>query len=391
MINLRNGEIYVIKLKTFGSFTVGNDLTSVQEGAWRSKKLEKLFVYLAINRNRGVCIEDISKAIWQVEEETDNPVGALKNLAYRLRKALRDASFDEECIVSVRGGLYKWNDDVEVSIDVEEFDRYINEAEFAFSRSKETAIESYEKAIALYNGDFLSRLTDTHWFMTLNAFYHSRYVNTVKALAKLYIDTGCYEKVQMAFDTYETAKAIMDNDLGVRKTVMLNKVYEELLSVTKGVSSYNIDEVKDDISEESMNGVFMCGYPVFKEIYHLEVRKSARSTVPESLVLVTVVPMYSSQPDKNHSHMKDSMLILERALRKCLRVGDVAAKYSDSQYIVLLSKCSCDTASDVMKRIIDRFNHTCDTNSNMTIQFDIEPVSCYSSFVTDKKMEKIYG
>ena len=245
MINLRNGEIYVIKLKTFGSFTVGNDLTSVQEGAWRSKKLEKLFVYLAINRNRGVCIEDISKAIWQVEEETDNPVGALKNLAYRLRKALRDASFDEECIVSVRGGLYKWNDDVEVSIDVEEFDRYINEAEFAFSRSKETAIESYEKAIALYNGDFLSRLTDTHWFMTLNAFYHSRYVNTVKALAELYIDTGCYEKleqlctkavvyersderiysylilarmrtkkVQMAFDTYETAKAIMDNDLG---------------------------------------------------------------------------------------------------------------------------------------------------------------------------------
>ena len=318
--------------------------------------------------------------------------------------------------------MYKWNDDVEVSIDVEEFDRYINEAEFAFSRSKETAIESYEKAIALYNGDFLSRLTDTHWFMTLNAFYHSRYVNTVKALAELYIDTGCYEKleqlctkavvyersdeqiysylilarmrtkkVQMAFDTYETAKAIMDKDLGVRKTVMLNKVYEELLSVTKGASSYNIDEVKDDISEESMNGVFMCGYPVFKEIYHLEVRKSARSTVPESLVLVTVVPMYSSQPDKNHSHMKDSMLILERALRKCLRVGDVAAKYSDSQYIVLLSKCSCDTASDVMKRIIDRFNHTCDTNSNMTIQFDIEPVSCYSSFVTDKKMEKIYG
>lgn len=412
----------MIKLKTFGSFTVGNGLTSVQEGAWRSEKLEKLFVYLAMNRNRGVCIEDISEAIWQVEEETDNPVGALKNLAYRLRKALRDASFGEECIVSVRGGLYKWNDDVEVTIDVEEFDRYINEAEMAFCRSKETAIESYEKAIALYHGDFLPLRTDTHWFMTLNAFYHSRYVNTVKALAKLYIDTGCYEKleqlctraivyersdeqiysylivarmrtkkVQMAFDTYETAKAIMDKDLGVRKTVMLNKVYEELLSVTKGASSYNIDEVKDDISEESMNGVFMCGYPVFKEIYQLEVRKSARSTVPESLVLVTVVPMYSSQPDKNHSQMKDSMLTLERALRKCLRVGDVAAKYSDSQYIVLLSKCSCDTASDVMKRIIDRFNHTCDTNSNMTIQFDIEPVSCYSSFVTDKKMEKIYG
>lgn len=66
----------------------------------------------------------------------------------------------------------------------------------AFCRSKETAIESYEKAIALYHGDFLPLRTDTHWFMTLNAFYHSRYVNTVKALAKLYIDTGCYEKLE---------------------------------------------------------------------------------------------------------------------------------------------------------------------------------------------------
>ena len=45
---------------------------------------------------------------------------------------------------------------------------------------------------------------------------------------------------------------------------------------------------------------------------------------------------YSSQPDKNHSQMKDSMLTLERAFRKCLRVGDVAAKYSDSQYLSLI-------------------------------------------------------
>ncbi len=43
----------------------------------------------------------------------------------------------------------------------------------------------------------------------------------------------------------------------------------------------------------------------------------------ESLVLVTVVPMYSSQPDKNHSQMKDSMHTLERALRKCLRGSKV--------------------------------------------------------------------
>ena len=74
----------------------------------------------------------------------------------------------------------------------------------------------------------------------------------------------------------------------------------------------------------------MCGYPVFKEIYHLEVRKSARSTVPESLVLITVAPMFNTLADKNHSRMKDSMLTLERALRKCLRVGAVSYTHLSS-------------------------------------------------------------
>lgn len=79
--------------------------------------------------------------------------------------------------------------------------------------------------------------------------------------------------------------------------------------------------MKEDINEESMEGVFMCGYPVFKEIYHLEVRKSARSNVPESLVLITVAPMFNTSSDKENSQTKDSMVTLDRALRKCLRVG----------------------------------------------------------------------
>ena len=42
----------MIKLKTFGGFIAGNAITSVQEGTWRSEKLEKLFVYLAMNRKQ---------------------------------------------------------------------------------------------------------------------------------------------------------------------------------------------------------------------------------------------------------------------------------------------------------------------------------------------------
>ena len=54
-------------------------------------------------------------------------------------------------------------------------------------------------------------------------------------------------KVQLALDSYDMARKIMETELGVRKTTILNKVYEELKKISKGDSSYDIREVKEDI------------------------------------------------------------------------------------------------------------------------------------------------
>ena len=38
----------------------------------------------------------------------------------------------------------------------------------------------------------------------------------------------------------------MEKELGVRKTTILNKVYDELMKISKGGNSYNIEEIKED-------------------------------------------------------------------------------------------------------------------------------------------------
>lgn len=404
----------MIRLSTLGAFRVTDGNTVMDESWWKSAKVGKLFVYLAKNRDRALGIDEISGAVWPDEEQTDNPSGALKNLIYRLRKGLKETFGENEYIIASRRGSYRWNPEVEISIDIEEFDALLKEADVLKHKDIEAAIGKYEKAVSLYNGDFMNSWADIHWIMTLNTYYHSLYITAVKSLAELYIAKERYEdleilcnsaiayehgdeqlycyliqarmrmkKVQLAFESYEKARSIMDKELGVRKTVMLNKVYEELLSVTKGQSSYDIDEIKEDINDDDMDGVFFCGYPVFKEIYHLEVRKSERTPVPQNLLLITFCSKINNSEVVLRYRYEKAMESLEHVLHMCLRVGDVAAKYSDTQYIILLSKCEYDLAPTVAERIVKKFKKECQLPDTIEMKIDIEPVSRYNSFVKD--------
>jgi len=75
----------------------------------------------------------------------------------------------------------------------------------------------------------------------------------------------------------EKAREIIEKELGLRKTVVLTKVYEELLAMGKKQAADDIRDIHADIVEEEPEGVFMCGYPVFKEICNLEARRNTRS------------------------------------------------------------------------------------------------------------------
>lgn len=393
----------MLTVNTFGNFQITDGDAVINDNNLNSIMLSKLLMYILLYRDKTLSTEDIVADIWR-EEEVENPNGALKNLIYRLRKILNKYFGDGDFIVTNRGS-YKWNDDVEVVLDNEVFEKLISEAKL--DNVYDNAIKKYEQAVELYKGLFLNKLIDLHWIMTLNTYYHSMYLSAVKALAELYIKTEQYEKLELlctqaihlesgdeqlycyqiearmrsgkislALDSYEKAREIMEKELGVRKTTVLNKVYQELLSMNKGSIQYNINEIHDDIVEENPSGVFMCGYPIFKEIYHLESRKVIRSGEPENLVLLTLENKNDDEPvELSEYRIKYAMIAIEKTLKDCLRVGDVAAKYSESQFIILLPTCTRDLALSVANRIIDLFYKKDEKFKNIRVVIDVESVS----------------
>lgn len=398
----------MLTVNSLGKFQITDGNVVVGDEELRSNMLSKLLLYVLLYRDKTLTIEDITTAIWQ-DEEIENPAGALKNLMYRLRKTLAKYFGNQDFILTNRGS-YRWNPQVSVNFDIEQFDKLMNEAKQENSLEKSEVL--YEQAIALYQGDFMVRLTDMHWILTLHTYYHSLCLSCVKALSEIYLkleryenlekictdalklESGdeelyCYQiearmrcgKVNLAMESYEKAREIMEKELGVRKTTILNKVYDELMKISKGGSSYNIEEIKEDIEESDPTGVFMCGYPIFKEIYHLEARKSTRSEEPENLVLLTVQAREIEEPAVAGFRVKQVMAGLEETIGECLRVGDVAAKYSDTQFILLLPTCTQELAMLVANRIISRLYAKNSNYKKVNVKINVEEVSMNGKLV----------
>ncbi len=392
----------MITVTTFGNFQAVSENKVLDEKNLRSNMLLRLFMYLILHRDQALSTDILIDALW-FDEEVDNPVGALKNLMYRLRKTLEKSYGANEYILTSRGS-YQWNNDIKVIVDYEKFEQLISKAKAESSEDK--ALVKYEQAIALYNGVFLNALKDCSWIQTLSTYYQSLYLSSVKALADLYVKTKQYEyldrlvtaalafdnadeqlycyqvearmrmnKISLALESYDNAKEIIEKELGVRKTAILNKVYEELLALSKSTTADTINEVHEDISEENPEGVFFCGYPIFREIYHLEARKNARSDDDETLVLLTLEGKSSDTKEVAEFRVKQAMQAMEQCIRESLRVGDVASKYSESQFILMLQSCNNDYAHLVVNRLISRLHSMNSKYSNVKISFDIRTVS----------------
>lgn len=398
----------MLTVNTLGKFQMTDGMTVVDDEQLRSPMLSKLLMYMLLYREKTLTTDDISTAIWQ-DEEIDNPAGALKNLMYRLRKTLTSFFGEEDFIVTNRGS-YRWNPDVKVILDIEKFEKLINEAKV--ENVYEDAIIKYEQAIAIYQGDFLPQILDMHWILTLNTYYHSLFLSCAKGLAELYVKTEQYEKldklcnnalkyengdeqlfcyqiearmrcgkISLALESYEKAREIMEKELGIRKTTILNKVYEELLAMSKGQSAYSMNEVREDIVEEEPEGVFFCGYPIFKEIYHLEARKSTRAKEREYLLLLTITGKKEDTPELAQFRTKQAMNGMEKTIKESLRVGDVAAKYSDTQFIILLPSTTEELALLVANRLISKLYDLDSKYKNVNVRVNIEQVSMNGQFV----------
>ena len=146
-------------IRTLGKFQIKNEEHTLNEDDIRSSKLTNLLGYLLIHRNQSVTIDELAEALW-LEDETENPAGALKNLMYRLRTLLKK-HFGETEFILTRQGSYHFNPELEVRVDAEQFEQMLEGIKQKQMKEEEAILE-LNTALALYQGDFMQKNTEMH-------------------------------------------------------------------------------------------------------------------------------------------------------------------------------------------------------------------------------------
>ena len=371
-----------VSITLLGGFTMNVDEEILTDEVNRSQKIWNVLSYLIVHRDRNVPQSEFIEQFWP-DENSSNPVNALKTLLYRVRAMLEPLfGADIDPILSQRGS-YSWNRAIECSVDADEFERLCQKAAEA-RLSDEKRMDLYRRADALYRGDFLPKLSNELWTIPITARYHNLYLKSVKEFAALLEKHEAFEEMaavcmrgslfdlrfvdnhivfvravlRLGMDAaalahYESATDLLYRNLGVRPSQELRALYTEIMAVEKGLET-DLEVIQGDLREAAARpGAFVCEYGFFKEAYRLEARRAARSGQSVHVGLITV-----SLPDGGVPALNVLGATMDQLLQVMvgnLRRGDVVSKYSGAQFVVMLPAANFEDSTMVMERIVSAF------------------------------------
>lgn len=371
-----------VKATLFGTFQIQFQNTILEENDMHSSKLVALFSYMMIYHDRAIAVTEIEDILWSNEEIT-NPRNALKNLTYRLRKVLQSAFGVSDFFLTQRGS-YSWNPDYEIELDIEQFEFMEKELKEKEQMKHEDVMRMCD-ILSLYKGKLLPSLSSSHWVISLITYFHSLYLRNAKQLALLCGEVEDYDSmseicknavlidplddetqylfikslllqghVDLAKKQYQTASHMMYESLGIRQSEYLQKIYMEIMKKQEDTEE-DLDTIKDELLDDPMKKAFYCEYGVFREIYHLDMRRSERHGYAEYVVLFTLTQKKFAGSDSNLPLLNKEMGKMEQVLMCSLRNGDVVSKYSGNQYIMLLYGCNAENIQIIIDRLISRY------------------------------------
>lgn len=108
--------------------------------------------------------EELGEFLWG-NGGSANPLGALKNLVYRLRMTLRELGTEEYIVSSA--GAYGWNPNIPVSCDMEEFGQAGEKIRSIPEELVEERITAYEEALFIYRKPLTAVLSAIPFFRAL--------------------------------------------------------------------------------------------------------------------------------------------------------------------------------------------------------------------------------
>lgn len=391
----------VLTVFTLGTFAVhsGDDVLSIASP--RAQNLWKLFKYILTNRDHPISTNRLIEVLWP-DGDCENPIKALYSLMYRLRSLLNSGEAPKQDYILFRHNSYLWNKDAPCRIDVEEFDRYAAQAAEA-GRDRISRIACYQKALALYRGDYLSESTMEDWVLPWANYYKRIYSSCVNDLVKLLMDDGEYAsavrvceqaierdpyeeaphemlinclinmgQLTKAMTQYNYISNLLYRELGVQPSERLQRLYKSIHQSTQTVQ-HDLRAIKQSMQEDpaSGHGASLCDMEVFRQLYNLESRILERSGQAVYVAVITIATPTHMLPDSRT--LNEAMILLRQVTVDSLRRGDVISQYSQSQLVLLLTTLTLEDCELALSRIRHSFNQQYQGSSVLLLS-TVEPV-----------------
>jgi LuxR family maltose regulon positive regulatory protein len=152
--------------------------------AWTTRRARDIFCYIATSKNRRVLKEVLIEAFWP-DEDLETVEKNFHPTISHIRKALNSRQSFKQNFLIFRDGAYQLNPELSYSIDAEEFERWIVEAEKA-KRENDSARQRaiLESAHKIYRGEFMPGVYED-WAEERRQFYAEQSARVVAALARL--------------------------------------------------------------------------------------------------------------------------------------------------------------------------------------------------------------
>lgn len=369
-----------MKMQLFGSFVLEYEGHILDEETLHSNKLTRLLVYILMNRESVLTHQQLLEVLGN--DESQKPENVLKNLMYRMRKAM--SVLGDEKFICTLAGAYKWNTDIHVETDYEQYEALL--AELHRTTEKEKKKDICRNIIDSYRNTVSTKVSQETWMLPKTTWYQNSYLETAHILCGLLEaekewaeielicnkimmvdafdeDIHCWllksmhgqKKYDLAIAQYEKSKKIFYENMGIQSPERLQEAFQEMLSDI-GEDIKDVSNLLEEMREtERIKGAFICDYHIFRQIYRIEVRRIERSGLAEHMLLLTIRKKTARGTTDNT--LNEGMEALELAIRCCLRAGDVASRYSPTQYVILLPMCSYESGTMVAERIHKYFRN----------------------------------
>lgn len=373
-------------ITTLGEFDIKADGQSILRDSNRMYKIYRLFEYFLTFRNKKLLPETIIDNLLS-DSESDDPKNMLRTQIFRLRKIInsfipKNDNAAKFLNLNFTNGYYSLEIGENTVIDIDEFEAFIQKGDKEREYDINSAVSSYQNAINLYNGLYLSDNSYEVWIVPTRNYYQRLYIKTLYKFIELLKKNGENERIislceetlliepfeenihielmeallrigqnKAAINHYEYALNMLEKEFDAKPSRKFTDFIKKAQNNSSRKSDLDILAIKKNLEEEPPTSAMYCSIDYFKFLFNIQKRKSQRNNQNDYLCIATINRNDESYNDsiEFNKGLNDMFFALERTLRK----GDVFTSWNENQILIMLHDVN-ESGTDIIEgRLLD--------------------------------------